>query len=691
MRIRRIKIKNFRLLKNFTIDLEDQLSLIIGKNNTGKTSLLSIIEKFLTEKSTFSINDFNLDEQEKLKALETKNSIVIPDDFEFCIQLLFEIEYNDSDNLRNVSSLILNLESDNIVVLGFEYFLNQLQFTYLKTDFETFKKENKTKNIIDFLRLSSSSKYFKTEIKTYEYIDDDNLGKQELITDKKLISKIINIQSIKAKREVNNSDSNRPNKTLSRLSSDYYESLENTLEEEITIKELNKKLEDTDKELDKVYPKVFKEVIEKIGLFGGKNKGESLIKVVSSLQGKNILKENTSVVYEFAKTLLPEDYNGLGYLNLFSIIFDLEIRFREIRKERELKEDQIPADINILFIEEPEAHTHPQMQHVFIKNINKILEKEQNGLNIKGKRDSKKTKFNLQSIITTHSSHIVAESDFDNVKYFYKNQKENKVSSRNLKDLKETYENKTNQYQFLKQYLTLNRAELFFADKAILIEGDTERILLSAMMDKIDTENDFEIPLLSQNISTVEVGAYAHIFEKFIDFIGIKSLLITDIDTYKLVNTPEKNKKGENKTVEKSCSPDDIAVKGIKNSSLKHFIKKDFRELIKSSQNILIKENNLCVAFQHKENGFHARSFEDAFIHINETFIKTNKDNFNGLKNKGHFDLEGDKKKDAYELASNCIKKKTHFALDVIYHSDEHYSNWEIPSYIKEGLLWLQK
>lgn len=38
------------------------------------------------------------------------------------------------------------------------------------------------------------------------------------------------------------------------------------------------------------------------------------------------------------------------------------------------------------------------------------------------------------------------------------------------------------------------------------------------------------MPLLSQNISIIEVGAYSHIFDKFIDFLGIKSLIITDLD-----------------------------------------------------------------------------------------------------------------------------------------------------------------
>ena len=33
----------------------------------------------------------------------------------------------------------------------------------------------------------------------------------------------------------------------------------------------------------------------------------------------------------------------------------------------------------------------------------------------------------------------------------------------------------------------------------------------------------------------------------------------------------------------------------------------------------------------------------------------------------------------------------TYFAMDIIFHTNETFNNWEIPSYIKEGLLWLKK
>lgn len=137
--------------------------------------------------------------------------------------------------------------------------------------------------------------------------------------------------------------------------------------------------------------------------------------------------------------------------------------------------------------------------------------------------------------MTTHSSHIVAECDFDDIKYFFKTNEGDNVISKNLSDLEIMYQkekgSKNNHFKFLKQYLTLNRAEVFFADKIVLIEGDTERILLPAMIKKLDQENEYDIPLSSQNISIIEVGNYAEIYAEFIQFIGIKTLIITDIDT----------------------------------------------------------------------------------------------------------------------------------------------------------------
>ncbi|MCQ5146610.1 ATP-dependent endonuclease, partial [Enterocloster bolteae] len=90
-----------------------------------------------------------------------------------------------------------------------------------------------------------------------------------------------------------------------------------------------------------------------------------------------------------------------------------------------------------------------------------------------------RNKIKLQTIITTHSSHIVSECEFDDIKYFQKISGTS-VISKNLKNLEADYKDESDpenkRFKFLKQYLTLSYAEIFFADKVILYEGDTERI-----------------------------------------------------------------------------------------------------------------------------------------------------------------------------------------------------------------------
>src|SRR3546814_7326492 len=60
--------------------------------------------------------------------------------------------------------------------------------------------------------------------------------------------------------------------------------------------------------------------------------------------------------------------------------------------------------------------------------------------------------------------------------------------------------------EFLHQYLTLSRCDLFFADKAILIEGTSERLLLPSMIRKTDEAAAGQPQLSSQYLTVMEVG-----------------------------------------------------------------------------------------------------------------------------------------------------------------------------------------
>lgn len=697
MKIFKIEVKNFRLLKTFSMDLENDLSLVIGKNNTGKTSILSVLDKFLNEKSKFHFDDLNIEFKKELCNLITSNPI--PHEFEpKGIKLKLFIKYGDTDNLSNVSRVLMDLDPDNNkIVLGFEYTLNYTDFLKLKADYTSFttnensKKENnekknrhyKPRELNEFLQREISN-YFHINKMSFEYDKATGKVNEKNFIDLKDetigIKDIISFKYISARRDVTNKETE---KTLSRQTSSLYKKKEDNSEKTQATEDFKDQLSETDGTLSDIYKDLFKDVIKKVQDFGGIKLNETDIAIISTLQHKELLEGNTTVVYTHDDYKLPEHYNGLGYMNLISMIFEIEILVQDFKRDKDKK----PADINLLFIEEPEAHTHPQMQYVFIKNIKKLLGegiKRDDGINRP-----------LQYIITTHSSHIVADSDFDDIKYL-KAESKNNVVARNLKDLRKQYDADPNQYQFLKQYLTISRAEIFFADKAILIEGDTERILIPTFMRKVDIDEkarlevtdamDDYLPLLSQNISIIEVGAYSHIFEKFIEFLGIKSLIITDIDS-----KGDIGKKDKNGAVVLEACPVDIAIT-TSNTALIHFLPgiswEDLKILTIEQRTIKIGSSMICICYQQDENTYHARSFEDAFIHLNKVFVNANKGTFQGLKNTDYFD---DDEVSPYDLADSCIKKKTHFALDILYHSNENFGNWAIPAYIKNGLLWLKK
>lgn len=693
MKIFKIEIENFRLLKNFSMDLEDELSLVIGKNNTGKTSILTVLDKFLNEKNKFSYNDLNIDFKNELESFIL--SVKTPKEFpNIGIKLKLYIEYNETDDLSNVSRVLMDLDPDNNkIVLGFEHIVNHDSFLKIRNDFNLFSAKEKAKNIKkkeykpqelkDFLKQEMSN-YFITHKMSFEYNTHiDKVNETNFINlDSEGISikDIISFKYISARRDVTNKEKEN---TLSKQTSSLYKKQEDSTDRTEATENFKDQLSETDSTLSDIYKDLFKDVIKKVQDFGGVKLNDTDIAIISTLQHRELLEGNTTVVYTHDDHKLPEHYNGLGYMNLISMIFEIEILVQDFKRDKDKK----PADINLLIIEEPEAHTHPQMQYVFIKNIKKLL----------GEGVIREDRINrpLQYIITTHSSHIVTDSDFDDIKYLKANGKNN-VTAKNLSDLRTQYNTDPKQYQFLKQYLTISRAEIFFADKAVLIEGDTERILIPTFMRKVDFEEatrletegkeDSSLPLLSQNISIIEVGAYSQIFEKFIEFLGIKSLIITDIDSKGDIGKIDI----QNNPIIEACPVENGTE--TSNTALLHFLKNTSWENLKiltiEERTKKIGSSTICLCYQQLENTYHARSFEDAFIHLNREFIKKHKGTFQGIKNASDFD---DDTKSPYALADRCIKKKTHFALDILYHSDEKFSNWDIPEYIKNGLLWLKK
>lgn len=397
----------------------------------------------------------------------------------------------------------------------------------------------------------------------------------------------------------------------------------------------------------------FKEELRKLmptlHTFGYPGLDGSELNTETILDVERLLSRHTKVRYAgHHGILLPESYTGLGIRNLIFILLQIVSFYRTFRAE------PTAPGVHLVFIEEPEAHLHPQMQDVFIRQVSKIAQQL-------SAQEGTPLPWPVQFIVSTHSSHIANAAGFGAIRYFLPTAADG-VRQTVIKDLREGLRKTPEEHRrFLHQYLTLTRCDLFFADKAVLIEGTSERLLLPVIIDKLEESEPNMPKLSSQYMTTMEVGgAYAHIFFDLVDFLELRTLIITDLDSVVAAG-------GVACPVYKGTDTSNACLKmwfGDGDCSPEALLAKEEAAKVKELRRI---------AFQRPEaeGGPCGRTFEDAFM----------------LANPAIFGIEGATPEEQAQCAWDKLAKikKSEFALK--YAIDE--TEWTAPGYILEGLRWL--
>lgn len=677
MHIEQIKIENFRLLQDCCLDMREKTTLLVGKNNTGKTSFAVLLERFLEKPEQFTYTDFPTPIREKVLGIDDETKIE-----ELAIRLVLRIAYDETDNLAILSEFMLDLDpTRRHASILFECCIDKKKLLrVLPEDPKERKKfiENSLSRKFLDIKVYAFDDFGYTEETPYYLVHRDQLEEKE----RSEVRALLNYQVIHARRNVASSeDAGRGAKPLSAISTKFFQKRDieaNDDDDEETagsggdgIEKLRSMLASIDDQLEEQYARVFGDFLKSSRDF--LELGD--LKVVSNIQSQSLIETSSQVIYGETDNYLPEHYSGLGYLNVLYLLLQIELCREDFARRN--------APLNLLLIEEPEAHTHPQMQYVFADKIHGLISQIPN----------------LQALLTTHSSHIVTKSNFEDIRYLSRLSPAEPVTVKNFhSDLSARYDelgaDGATLFQFLKQYLTINSAELFFASKAIFIEGTTERILLPLFIEMHDKENvdeTAESGLSSQNISVLEVGANARAFAPFLEFIGVRTLVITDIDTTKAFVSEKTGK-----TSYPACPVAESSH--TSNETLKHFLsapdpkeEKDFSDWHKRLVDGTASsgEGQIVLAYQLAEDGYHARSFEDAFISINLDKVKARKDTLAGLKNRDKLDeFSGD---DFYTLTTQILGKKSDFAGSVLYLALAENESWRVPKYIMDGLKWIHK
>lgn len=514
MYISNIRIQNFRNFADLNVKFNEDINIIIGHNNVGKSNLikaLSLIFDSNTRKQ-LEIHDFNkYITLEDLKEQPPKVTISITISQS-------EDENLMSDDLAVISDWLIKLEEPYEALLTYEYFLPKKEHEHYKEMVSEVTETEEIWKIIDdeFIRLY-----------TYK-IWGGNLINQS-VADGEWLQKF-DFQFLDAIRDVERDMFTGRNTLLKNVLDFFmdYDIKSNNKPEEEKMEEIkNRKYQftkDANNLLDKLQIRMEKgqdEILEYAN-----NIGALFDKSSPGFEG-NItdveLYSALKLIVEYGEGIkIPVTHNGLGYNNL--IFMSLLLAKMQVNADGDYLGSNAKI-FPILAIEEPEAHLHPTMQYQFLKFLD----------------DNKEKNKVRQIFITTHSTHIVASTSLDNIICLYKDN--DKISAGYPGKALSVVKSK----KYVQRFLDATKSDMLFAEKVILVEGITEQLLLPIFAEYLG------LSLEKNHITVINVGGryfkhFLYLFDRRNpNAINKKVACLIDID-------PSRKKKDNGNSYEK-CYP----------------------------------------------------------------------------------------------------------------------------------------
>ncbi|WP_224217903.1 AAA family ATPase [Streptococcus agalactiae] len=685
-------------------------SLIVGKNNSGKSTIVKLLNTLqntkLGSRNIFKYTDFNLK--------------MLSDWYRFNIdnKSKEDIESIDKSDFPKLEfQLILGIDDENDLISSFEDILilggietvgtheNQevaevtIDVKYEVADVQSFLEE--------LVKIKSSPR---------EKIEQYDQGYQKELRYRKFLSLfssnyfVLNFYPIRR---------DEPAKEFSLSSLLKVATIEaNTVKNDKTLSQAYNKIVSTYiknndiVEIDSLVGDINYQVKDMVDT----NIKDILQSAVSSIESTKNLKMNlhpdvtlekifaNSIIYEYQEgnNNIPESQFGMGYTNLMVIIAKI-VDYIELYSEKDIN-----GSVNILCIEEPESFMHPQMQELFIKNISKAI------ATLLGKKQQLDT---FQIIITTHSTHILnskiqSGNTLNNISYLgqvgvnniIKNVSDDKIASGRDIDKKA--------YEYIKKYLRLEITDIFFADAVVLVEGVSEETYLRYEIDRHSILKNHHVKVYRID------GAYAHQFISLLDLLGVRTVIFTDLD----LKRSESEKKVDIKdNAEPDVIPSNIpdleekyggvASSLTTNGTIQYFVKKLLNddkakydkinskiiEILTDKEELVVEYNNISMYSQGKINKYYATSFEEAIVLTNagnedenkykKSLIKALQYVHPNMRYFGDIDETSEIADKSYMYQVKLSDGKSKFSTGIVYLSitDKEFS-LKRPQYVESGL-----
>lgn len=420
MQIAFVEIQNFRKLKSVRIDLGHK-TLFVGANNSGKTSAMLALRNFLVGQRSFTTNDFTLSNWAKLNEIGVAWATPEPapgmQTLSAWAELLPTLDlWLDvaADEIHYVRPLVptLSWQPGRLGVrLRFEpKSLPELQKAYLTalrtadavraatgdpaaltvwpTDLKAFlDRKLRDHFTVRFYPLDRAKcKDPKNGVATPQALPEHI----EAIEGDPLVG-LIRVNEISAQRGFTDSaggvletEESRERRRLSeQLRSYYSKHLDVSESPEAADLEALQAIESAQVLFDKRLSTGFSAAIRELSTLNYPGITDARLKIATKVRPADGLNHNAAVQYEIipdgeskANSTPPEEYNGLGYQNLISMVFRL-MSFRDdwmrVGKAAKAAADAPFPPLHLVLIEEPEAHLHVQVQQVFVRKAYDVL------------------------------------------------------------------------------------------------------------------------------------------------------------------------------------------------------------------------------------------------------------------------------------------------------------------------------
>ncbi len=503
MKISRITIKNFRNFRFLDIPIKRNTISVVGENNTGKTNLIAALRLAL---------DSNLSSYHRqLQFTDFPAGI----DFTTPNHVLIVVEFQDFEDDVNAQALLHGCIEGEKALITFRFRPRPEIWDGIQAE----EHDGTGLTLDDYVWQIRGGGQFDPQ--TLEW--HENIGISIRFEELQQGFMVMNMDAL---RDVEQRLKQFRNSPLTRLltSADIPEEEQTNL---VTLlHEANEKISASE-----TINKVGEDISKSFELSAGSAYSMKVSLGMSPPTFSDISRGLTLLLSNNSLRDFDPSRNGLGLNNILFMSMLLEYFSRRVEEGKTAGQ--------LLIVEEPEAHLHPQLQRVFYGML--------------GQQD-------FQCLLSTHSTHITSQAPLDSLIVLTNDgtaatasmsTSENPLlEPRNIGDLE--------------RYLDATRASLFFARKVLLVEGPAEQFLIPVLAQHVLGVNLDEHGITVIPIFGVHFESYARLFGE--SGIVKKCAIVADGDLSPSDSDPEL---GEDEDVPPYVKPELIA---LENDHVKTFV-----------------------------------------------------------------------------------------------------------------------